>query len=106
MYAMKPIAKGMFRIRSGRKDIGWVRLVGDTYYATAYGKEARAQTSTDAFRALVVILNNDTAKRAGFADARSMIIARNAEVARDVAALNEAAGMPVARVRKGRRILC
>jgi len=104
-YRLTPVSPTLGKITLGRDTIGWTRKFENAWVATTKLGNGRGATSGEAFRDMVRNRNNHTAQQAGFADMADMIEKRNAEVRKEVAELNAAAGMPLFKVRRSGRYL-
>ena len=118
-YSMTKVSDNVHTVKLGRTVIGAVSKFSMYYrcVVTIPGKgkfNETGPTAADAFRAMVRAANNAAAQRAGYANAREMIEAKNAQVQAECAAMNAllgpispSAGWPLFRftVKRGRRVL-
>lgn len=112
-FTSTKVSDTCYRLSTGRDTVGWIRKAGDAWVVSSTKGTGRGATAREAFEDFMRGRNNAVAKSAGFASAREMVQAQNAQVVKEAdefnALMRDALGglapLVQVQVRKGRRII-
>ena len=104
-YRLHKVSDTLHRVTLGRDTIGWARKFEQAWTVKTNLGNGRGKSADEAFVDFVRSRNNHEAQQKGFASAKDMVEQRNEKVREQVKQMNEVCGLPLFKVRRGRRIL-